>query len=82
MDEIIKLRAEIDKIDDKLMDLLEKRYNLTNEIGFHKNKSHDEILDTNRESYIYNKTSKYSHSPQLRYVYDVILNESKKEQGK
>ncbi len=82
MDEIKKLRDEIDVIDDKLMNLLEKRYILTREIGIQKEQSNKEVFDVNRESHILNKISKYSHSPQIRHVYTTIIHESKKEQRK
>ncbi len=82
MDEIIKLRQEIDEIDNKMMNLLERRYVLTNKIGIKKKQSKIQILDANRESQIFNKISKYSHSPQIRHIYNAILNESKKDQGK
>lgn len=76
------LRKEIDEIDDQLMNLLEKRFDLTYQIGIEKNKIKRTILDTKREEIIINKISKYSHSPQIESVYMTVMAESKKAQRK
>ena len=44
-----QLRKEIDAIDNNLIELLNKRYNLVKEIGFVKAASNDELKDNNRE---------------------------------
>ncbi len=77
MDEINDLRVKIDEIDNKLMTLLNQRYEISNKIGTIKSKSKKEILDKNREAYVLNKTKKHSHSPQLELVYRTIMSESK-----
>ena len=82
MDKIKDLRKQIDKFDDEIMSLLEKRFNITNQIGQLKKESNTTVLDSNREQVIFNKTSKYSHSPELIEIYKTIMNESKKLQRK
>jgi chorismate mutase len=82
MNQINKLREEIDKIDDQIMSLLEERYNKTLEIGNLKQLHKTPVLDTNREKTILNKISKYSHFPQIESVYITIMEESRKAQKK
>ena len=55
MDKIDNLRQQIDSIDDKVMKLLNDRFELTNEIGRIKSKSKISVMDNNRE----NLKSKY-----------------------
>ena len=82
MDEIRKIRTQIDIIDVKIMDLLDERFKLSLQIGEVKLKQNSSILDENRELHILNNTSKYSHSPQLISVYKTIMNESKMIQNR
>lgn len=82
MDQIDKIRKEIDVLDTEIMELLNKRYRLTTEIGRLKKETNTNVLDSNREDIIYDKTSKYSHYPQLRAIYKTIMEESKKLQRK
>lgn len=76
------LRKQIDQLDDEIMKLLDKRYNLTTEIGSVKARTNIEILDTSREQLILDKTSQFSHSPQLKEIYKTIMKESKSLQRK
>lgn len=82
MDKINVLRTKIDHIDQQLMDLLEERYTLTNAIGLVKENIQKNVKDNDRELYIFNKITKYSHSPSIELVYKAIINESKNQQGK
>lgn len=77
MDKITNLREVIDEIDNELMRLLSKRYEVSIEIGKLKSNSNKEILDRQREDYILGKTLKYSHSSQIKEVYKTIMSESK-----
>jgi len=77
MDKIEDLRQQIDSIDNDLMLLLNKRYEISDQIGTLKSNSKKEILDQKREDYVLNKTQNYSHSPQLELVYKTIMSESK-----
>jgi shikimate dehydrogenase len=82
MDDLGSLRTQIDKIDQMIMQLLDQRFDLTNQVGNVKSQIKKEILDTNREKIIYEKVSKYSHFPQISTIYKTIMEESKKSQRK
>ncbi len=82
MDKIDQLRTKMDEIDEKVMRLLNERYDISVLIGLSKSISKKEILDQKRESVILNKTTKYSHYPQLELVYKTIISESKNIQRK
>jgi chorismate mutase len=82
MDKIVQLRQDIDSIDDKIMKLLDKRFSRTKAIGKEKMTTSKLVLDSKREEYIFNKTSLYSHYPQIKSVYEHIMNLSKLQQEK
>ena len=82
MVEIKDIRDKINQIDAHIMELLDIRFNYTNEIGRLKREENITILDTNRENIIIEKASKFSHSPQIEHIYKTIMEESKKLQGK
>ena len=82
MDKIEQNRLKIDEIDDRMMILLDKRYELTTEIGNLKKQENIKVLDHTREMIILEKISKFSHSPQINRIYNTILKESKDLQRK
>ncbi len=82
MDQIGKLRNEIDIIDSTIMNLLETRFLIAKKIGLIKQRENITVLDTNREETILRKTTNYSHSPQIKNIYITIMNESKNIQRK
>lgn len=82
MDKIIPHRIRIDKIDEKLMKLLEERFEIANEIGLAKSKENAAVYDQKREDFILDKTSNHRHSQSIKEVYNVILKESKNIQRK
>lgn len=82
MVEINLHRKDIDNIDDQIMELLDKRFAITDQIGKVKSKAKKDVLDTNREQFILEKTSKYSHSPEIGEVYKHIMEVSKTLQRK
>lgn len=82
MDALKDLRNQIDQIDNQIMDLLDKRFNITQQVGDYKKQHNIQVLDQNREKSISAKTSKYSHSPQIDNVYKAIMKESKSQQRK
>lgn len=55
MDEIIKLRNQIDILDQELLDLIAQRINLVRSIGEKKKKNEIDIIDPDREQEIYKK---------------------------
>ena len=79
---IEELRKQIDQIDSEIMELLDKRYHLTTQIGDIKATNKTAVLDSNREELIYNKTAKFRHSPQIKEIYKTIMTESKALQRK
>ena len=82
MDKIDDLRRLIDIIDDEIMTILDERFTISKKIGNLKALAKTDVLDTKRESSILNKTSKYSHSPEIGIVYKTIMEESKSLQRK
>ncbi len=82
MDQIKNLRTRIDSLDDEIMELLQQRFNISVAIGSVKKESKKVVLDTSREEFILNKTSNFSHSPQIKNVYVSLMNESKDMQRK
>lgn len=82
MDAITGLRNQIDVIDDKIMELLNQRYDLVQEIGNQKHSQKKAIMDSTREQVIFDKTSIFSHSPQIIEVYKTIISESRSLQRK
>ena len=77
MDKIEDLRKQIDMLDDELMKLLSKRYDVSKQIGDIKSSSKKEVLDLKREDYVLNKAKKHNHSKQIELVYKAIMSESK-----
>ena len=82
MDKINDLRNKIDQIDNNIMSLLNRRYEISDQIGTLKSNSNKEILDQKREDYVLNKTKEYSHFPQIELVYKSIMTQSKNIQRK
>ncbi|PAT02654.1 hypothetical protein CI105_01465 [Candidatus Izimaplasma bacterium ZiA1] len=82
MDKIDNLRQQIDILDDSIMKLLNTRFDVTTEIGKIKSINNINIINQNREDFILNKSSKYSHFPSIIKVYNTIFIESKKLQKK
>lgn len=82
MDQIKKLRNEIDILDNKIMELLDTRYKISKQIGEVKATQNIQVLDSNREDLILSKTTKFSHSPQIYNIYKTIMKESKSLQRK
>ena len=82
MDKITDLRQEIDAIDGKIMELLDKRFFITKAIGEEKKSISRIILDETRQETILSSTSIYSHSPQIKSIYEHIMKTSRSQQGK
>ncbi|MCF7926923.1 MAG: chorismate mutase [Candidatus Izimaplasma sp.] len=80
MDEINTLRKKINHIDDQLMALLEERFNYTNHIGKLKQQNNTAIVAKDRETFIFNKIQKYTHSRHIKNIYKFLMDESKKAQ--
>ncbi|MBE5742433.1 MAG: bifunctional chorismate mutase/prephenate dehydratase [Clostridiales bacterium] len=79
------LRTEIDKIDDALADLYEKRMALCKEIGLNKANEGRAVNVTEREKQIVNRITQGRDDEMKRYLkllYDTIFFQSKNYQGK
>jgi len=77
MNSLDKYRKEIDKIDDSIIELLEKRFNLVVEIGQYKKENNLPVFDAKRESVIKQKFTTKQYQDSLSNIYDTILKESK-----
>jgi len=80
--ELKQKRKEIDALDETIIKALEKRFDLSLEIGRAKKKTQSEIKDTKRETEIREKTAFSAYPEAITAVYDTILSESKALQRK
>lgn len=78
MDDLKKMREQIDSIDSELMDLLKRRYDLSKEIGIYKKQQNIQVLDLKREHEILDKARAISE--EIYHVFFKIIEESKKLQ--
>lgn len=88
--EIQKLRKQLDTIDDELLSLLIRRFNVTSQVGKLKESHNMEITDPQRELIILNKIKEKienqtncDQTHNLTYiirVYEEIMNQSKQQQ--
>ncbi len=69
-------RKQIDAIDDKIMKLLEQRFEVVEEIKAYKQANNISVVDNSREEFIYNKTNNYNYQPQIKTIYQTIIKES------
>lgn len=83
-DKMIYLRDKIDTIDDKITDLLVKRFNIVKEIGAIKLNSRTEITNLSREksiiSRIFKRTNENISQSDLSEIFNSIFEISKKIQ--
>ncbi len=84
MDEIINLRKKVDEVNRELFELLEKRFEITNEIACIKKKNNISLEDNKREEeMLSNMLDEFYHSKYkfaILEIYTKILSESKKQQ--
>jgi len=84
MNKLKALRNEIDVIDDELVKLLERRFDLTAEIGNLKKNLDDEILDISREKdivkRIIEKLENLDYDEYIINIFVEILGQSKEQQ--
>jgi len=84
MEEIIKLREQIDQIDDKIVDLYAQRMAISKQIGIEKNKTNSAVADNNREKSIINRvTSKVDDEIKVytKQVFNTMFDTSKAYQN-
>ncbi len=77
-----ELRKEIDKVDKIIQELLNKRFNLTKEIGKLKLNNNQKVFDNKRETIIFNKIeeSNINNKEEVIKVYKTIIECSKLQQ--
>ena len=80
MTKLNTMRQEIDAIDDQLIKLLQKRFDLSSEIGRLKKATAVQILDSNRESEILQKIPDSIYHDALKEIYLLLFSLSKKHQ--
>lgn len=80
---IEKLREQIDDLDNEIINLLNKRFNVSLQIGKEKAKSSKNILDKSREQKIYNKivNADIQHKYEITNIYTEIMKMSKEQQN-
>lgn len=72
-----EIRKEFNEIDDKIIELLNERYNLSKEIGFIKKNNDLPIRDINRELQIISKISNYENSDYITTIYRDLFSQSR-----
>lgn len=77
-----KYRKEIDAIDKKLLQLFEKRFNVSKKVGEYKKKNKMKIFDKKREKEIIEKRTNETKLSSLfvKKLYKLIFKESKRLQ--
>jgi len=78
--ELIRMRKEIDSIDETLMSLLNKRVGLAIAIGKVKIKENLPIQNKEREAEVLSKTQKFDNSNFVCSIFTKIIEESRKIQ--
>lgn len=85
MTDLIKYRSEIDSIDKELVELLEKRLELSEKVGLYKKERNMEILNIERENQVIENNLKLVKNQNYKtYVTEIlktIMEESKKLQS-
>jgi chorismate mutase len=77
MDDLKQLRNQIDSIDQTLMELLDKRFDLSVRVGKVKKQTKTIVEHINREQEILKKTHDKTHIQSIQSVYESIFRESK-----
>lgn len=80
MDGLVKFRKQIDSIDNEIMNLIEKRFIVTNKVGIYKNNLGIQVNHSNREEDILNKCNEFKYSKEIKDIYKKIFTLSKNQQ--
>lgn len=82
--DLLEIRNRIDEIDSKLVELLEERLNIVEEVACFKKKTGKKIFDEVREKEVIDKNIKKVKNKELEYYIKIIIqdimNTSKKYQ--
>jgi len=71
------IRKQIDLLDDQLIEVLIKRYDLVQQVKTYKQTHNLPVLDSSREQHILKKLSNKPYHEQLEQIYHLILSLSK-----
>ncbi len=76
-------RNEIDQLDQEILQLLDKRFNVTKLVGEYKRENSIDVLNQNREDAIINKikAQNLENEAQIIAVYIAMMNISKDQQN-
>ncbi|MFP4286211.1 MAG: chorismate mutase [Candidatus Izemoplasmataceae bacterium] len=80
MNPLKKHRDFLDQIDKQIMDLLEKRFIVTKEIGEIKAREAMVIENKSREQEILEKTKRYTYNEEIQALYEYLFDLSKASQ--
>lgn len=80
MDELTQLRQAIDELDEAIMDLLDRRFDLNKAVGELKKQKTMAVSHPNREKSILKKAENHSHAESIKTLYTQIFTLSKKLQ--
>jgi len=81
-EEIQRRREEIDKIDESVMFLLDKRMDLASQIGDIKRTCNVPVYHNGREKEILDRVERNRYGETIKNIYYVIIGESKKIQAR
>ena len=73
-------RKQIDQIDQKVIKLLKKRFEISQNIREFKQQNGLSVLDNAREDQILNRAAQGDYSQQIKAVYKTVLEQSKQIQ--
>ena len=71
--DLLEIRNRIDKIDSKLVELLEERLNIVEEVACFKKKTGKKIFDEVREKEVIDKSIKKVKNKELEYYMKMII---------
>lgn len=72
-----EIRQKIDNVDDQIIELLIKRYDLVLDVKSYKSQNQLPVLDQSREQKIYQKIIQKKYPEQLKEIYTIIMSLSK-----
>jgi len=83
MSELEKLRSEINRIDNSLLDLLSNRMEISVKVGEYKKKNNIQVLDSSREKELIERLISYSNidNDLVKDLWNIIMKYSKKLQN-
>ena len=83
MSELEKLRSEINRIDNNLLDLLSNRMEISVKVGEYKKKNNMQVFDSSREKELVERLINYNNidNDLVKDLWNIIMKYSKKLQN-